>query len=251
MRRFAICGLVVLWVVGALGPANSEIRCLPGEDGAAETALREIRAELLACAACAPAYFAKMTVDPPELCLDDNPLAPRGAYEPEQHRITLNANLTRGEQLLVALHEVRHLDQMARGLCPSPQMSQDAYVEAKLALEADAMANAVALAWSLRGGRQDVWHAAQTMTRYDDIAASFAEKMDGGASLPDAVSAAYTQWYASPWRVETYRQSACVSQLDQQDAQHLLPLYAPLPGSFFDVLCTLPDGRAYTCARPD
>lgn len=249
--KASLCWMAAVLLLACMsGPIKSDIQCLPGATGPTGTALREIRAELSTCAQCAPAYFASMTARPPQLCLDDNALAPRGAYEPQTHRIILNANLNRGEQLLVALHEIRHLDQMARGLCPSPQMAQDAYVAAKLALEADAMANTVGLAWTLRHTNTDTWLAAQSMTQYDDITRAFSLIIDEGAALPEAIGYAFAQWYRSPWRLKTYRQAACLAQLDQRDEQHLLPLYAPLPATFFEVLCKLPDGRSYPCEAP-
>ncbi|WP_425090924.1 DUF6782 family putative metallopeptidase [Tropicimonas sp. S265A] len=247
----------LFWISSALllacmsGLGKSEIQCLPEATGPAGTALREIQAELQACALCAPAYFTSMTARPPDLCIDDSALAPRGAYEPEAHRIVLSLHLSRGEQLLVALHEIRHLDQVALGLCPSPQMAQEAYVTAKLALEADAMANTVGLAWSMRHTNTGTWRAAQSISQYDDITRIFSDRIDEGATMPEAVGSAFAQWYKSGWRVENYRLAACMSQLDQRDAQHLLPLYAPLPEAFFEVLCKLPDGRPYPCEVPD
>lgn len=246
-----LLGLALL--CGALAPPGlADVRCLPDAPASVADTLGRLRSELADCAAAAPDFFTEFAARPPRLCLDDSPLAPRGAYEPAQHRIVLNANLDPGARLLVALHEIRHLSQMSRGLCPSPQMSRNAYVEATLALEADAMANAIAVAWELaQKGRDAAWHAAREMGQYGDIAAAFSDATEGpGEPLSSAVSAAYAQWFASPWRVDTYRNAACLSQLDQRDAQHLLPLYAPLPETFFERLCRLPDGTAYDCAAP-
>jgi hypothetical protein len=224
--------------------AAAKLVCLPQPD----PALQETQADLTRAALVAPAYFANFRENPPKICIDDNMLVPRGAYEPGVHRITLNADLGRAHRLVVTLHEIRHLNQFSAGLCPSPQMSREAYTQAVLALEADAMANTLAVAWRLHAaGQASAWEAAQTLPRYQDIAARFAEEIATDGSIASAMAAAFAQWYRSDWRVGVYRIGACMAQLDRQDATNLLPLYAPLPQDFLSRLCQLPDGTPYAC----
>ncbi|NNU80913.1 hypothetical protein HMH01_10735 [Halovulum dunhuangense] len=185
------------------------------------------------------------------LCIDDRPSEARGAFIPEAGLVTLSAGLSRPAMLAILLHELRHIDQIARGFCPGLDLAMRDYAQATMVMEADAQAIATLLAWRLReGGAPDAWSALETMPETADIARAFAAAIGDGADIAGATAAAFDQWFGSANRIDAYYLSSCSAYLDALDAGHLLPSYGALSADRLTGLCVLPDGRPYPCTGP-
>lgn len=182
------------------------------------------------------------------LCLDDRPSQSRGVFEVEHNLIALADRLTADERLVILVHELRHLDQYARGFCPSTDYRLDARSAVTYAVEADAQAITTYVAWTFaEAGTPGPWRALLGMEHYADIANAFAEQAASGAATAEAVARAFSAWYDDAWRVETYHQASCIAYYDEIDRSKRLPSYDALPQGYFDGLCILPDGNPYGC----
>lgn len=187
----------------------------------------------------------------PVLCVAGRIDGAEGYLDVEQREIVLNGQAEPGLQRGILLHELRHLDQLARGFCPGNVLTVRDNARATYALEADASAVSLMLAWQRRAaGDAAAWEALADWPQQADIAVRFSEEMAAGADLPDAVAAAFDQWYARPDRRESYYLASCSDYLDREDRGRLLRGTATLPGDFLARLCLLPDGRPYPCVEP-
>ncbi len=237
--------------LSAWSPGYAELCLLPGApDQPAD--LEAIR-DRLAGSDALDGYPAALIFEAdPVFCLDPVAVGCRGYYEPSSNIIALAPDLDFDERLVIAVHELRHLDQAAHGFVPSLAYSRRASVRTTFALEADAQAIATLYAWTERAaGRPDAWEATLGLEHFEDIAPAFAAAFDQGGDLAFATRVAFAQWYASDWRRETYYASACSSFLDQIDASKAIRSYIPLPAGHFDELCRLPDGSNYGCHLTD
>ncbi len=104
------------------------------------------------------------------------------------------------------------------------------------------------MAWEMKeNGYADPWTALKSFEKYSDILDSFSTSLLESRNLSVATNAAFAQWYHSPWRLESYYVSACTGYLDDLDQSKMLQSYGKLPDSFFESLCSLPDGSNYEC----
>lgn len=187
----------------------------------------------------------------PGLCLAPRIEGAEGYLDVEERQIVLDARATPALQRAILLHELRHLDQLVRGFCPANALAPRDNARATYAMEADASAVSLLLAWKRReGGDASAWQALAAWPQQADIAARFVQEITSGAELPDVVAAAFAQWYAAPNRRESYYLASCSAYLDREDRDHLLRGTARLPEDFFVRLCVLPDGRPYPCVEP-
>jgi hypothetical protein len=188
----------------------------------------------------------------PDLCFSsvmDNALA---YLDFDQNRIVISEGLSKGMRNGVFLHELRHLDQFVRGSCPSDDLAMKENARATFAMEADASAISLLVAWEMKENGDDyVWAALSLWPSQTDIAESFAKEMADTGNVALAVTAAFYQWYASSSRVDRYYAASCSDYLDRQDASHKLPMYQLIPDAFLEDLCTLPDGSSYECSFPE
>lgn len=200
----------------------------------------------------APAIAAALAQVSPDLCLAPRLDGAIGFMDAEREQIVLDLEASTGLRRGILLHELRHLDQLARGYCPGNDLAPDENARATLALEADASAVSLMLAWQRRAaGDGSAWEALAEWPQQADIAARFAAEMAAGADLPSAVAAAFAQWYADPDRREIYHLASCSDYLDREDDGHLLRGDGALPGDFLAWLCVLPDGAPYPCTAPE
>ncbi|PJN94612.1 hypothetical protein CNY89_13485 [Amaricoccus sp. HAR-UPW-R2A-40] len=139
------------------------------------------------------------------------------------------------------------MDQLRRGFEHSLEFDRLENIRQIYAMEADAQAIATLYAWSERAAKPELWDAAGSIAHYEDIRTAFGDTLASTADLGLAGRAAFTAWYASDWRRESYYLSACSQYLDRLDAAHALQRYDPLPDGYFDDLCLLPDGTNYGC----
>lgn len=185
------------------------------------------------------------------LCLTRPLFDARGYLEPETLHIYVDSTLTDGLKMAILAHELRHLQQVSNGTCPTPDLSMRAHADAVFAMEADASVTAAVVAWHLsRQGQPEMWQALADWPMQTDIAAAFAAEMARTDDPAQAAAVAFDQWYAQPDRVEAYDRAACWDYLDAQDESHRLPTYGALDPGYFDRLCRLPDATAYDCADP-
>jgi hypothetical protein len=251
MGHVSTAALLVSLVVA--GPATAARRCLtpdaPPPEGLEALAGIENR---FGKDTVLGGYFTNLLRDSGvSLCLDPESGECRGYYVPEANAIALRPGLPADEMALIVLHELRHLDQHARGYGPSAEYAMAENARQMFALEADAQAVGALFAWQRRAEDPGLWDAYLGFPRYRDIAVAFEASKEGGADDLAATRDAFRAWYHSDWRRRTYYLASCSAYLDLVDAEHLLPSYEPLPEGYFDGLCRLPDGRDYGCADTD
>ena len=159
-------------------------------DGA-ETRITELISTLRQSIASFPSLQKALRIRAPDICTYSTTFDARGFYDPVANLIALNANMTRGAQLAILIHELRHLDQESVGACPSPNLSMQETARAVFALEADANATVVLIAHALRkAGNPGPWEAIQGFPHYKDIADVFLESIeeinDPGLAMAEA-----------------------------------------------------------------
>jgi hypothetical protein len=199
----------------------------------------------------APAMAASLAQVAPDLCLSPQVDGAQGYLDPLRQQIVLDVRAAPDLQRGILLHELRHLEQFARGYCPANDLALQDNARATFAVEADASAVSLLLAWQRRGGGDaSAWNALAAWPQQADIAARFAAEIGSGADLPAAAAAAFAQWYALPERRDAYYQASCSDYFDREDQGNLLRGSARLPADFLTVLCILPDGRPYPCVEP-
>ena len=187
----------------------------------------------------------------PILCLSDQLFAEQGYFEPKTNRIVLNSQISQDFQLAILIHEVRHLQQFDGGSCPSVDYRMMDYIRARLALEADASAVGVYIAWQLReAGDPGPWDVLQNWPTHDDLVARFAETIAAGEDEVAAASATFAEWFARADRREIYTFAICSNYLDSLDREKVAAGKATLPNDYASRLCVLPDGRPYACTLP-
>ncbi|WP_212524764.1 DUF6782 family putative metallopeptidase [Actibacterium sp. MT2.3-13A] len=182
------------------------------------------------------------------LCLSDEPMEARGYFEPLSNRIVLRRDLPEGARFAILIHELRHVEQLSRGFCPTPALDMQEAARLVFGMEADAQAIATLYAWQLRErGDPSAWDALTRIEHYEDITGRFADAMAEQGDIGIATALAFDQWYQNDWRVEAYYISSCSDHLDRLEAEKRLPGYETLPQGFFAQLCHLPSGRPYDC----
>lgn len=185
----------------------------------------------------------------PELCLSDRMDNALAYLDVPANRIVLSRALAPEMTVAVLLHELRHLEQIATGICPTDSLAMREYAFASFAMEADASAISLLVAWSMKEkGNAGPWTALSTWATQADIAETFRTEISASGDAVRAVAAAFDQWFASEDRRTRYYIAACSDYLDRQDTTHALPRYALMPESFLTRLCRLPDGTPYPCA---
>lgn len=182
------------------------------------------------------------------LCLSDQPMEARGYFEPGGNRIVLRRDLPEGARLAILIHELRHVEQLSRGFCPSTNLDMQEAARLVFAMEADAQAITTLYAWQLRQqGFPAAWEALLKIAHYADITQRFAAAMAEHGDIGIATAFAFDQWYQSDWRTEAYYISGCSDHLDRLEEEKRLPGYDTLPEGYFAQLCRLPSGRPYEC----
>lgn len=184
------------------------------------------------------------------VCLDAYERGLDGSFDFDANVILIDADLDAGLREAILVHELRHMDRASAGFVLDVRYDVHAARTLACASEADAQAVATWFAWR-RAAQGDVraWRALLAHPHYGDIALAFDAAIALGAAERDATRAAFANWYASAWRVETYRFASAMSYLDRMDEEHRPVGLEPLPDDFFDGFDRLPDGSSYG-ARP-
>jgi len=222
-----------------------------GETGPVETELSGLYSRAMRALERAPSLLETIYTHSPKLCYASQLDGAYGYFDVEKNTIYISDSLSKDMQVGVFLHEARHLDQFKIGLCPSDALAMNEYARGVFALEADASAISLMIAWDLKEqGEPGVWNALSSWETQSDIASRFAETMNASGDKGAAVSAAFEQWYVSGFRRTQYYHATCSEYLDRMDAKHSIPSYLLLPTEFFAELCKLPNGREYECSGP-
>lgn len=188
----------------------------------------------------------------PRICASDDPSETLGTFGVEDNEITVDAALTQPKRVAVLLHEIRHLDQWLRGICPATTLSMRENARAVFALEADAMAVTHLIAWaSLESDRPAIFDTLRTSAETGDIALAFEAAMSATRDPAMATAAAFDAWYASDARRERYYVSTCMSYLDRKESENAIAGTAPLSADFLSHVCHLPDQTSYPCEEPE
>lgn len=219
---------------------------------ARQNSLSELLREFRAILAEYPAMLSTLDTRVSLICLSDGLVEEKAYLDADEGRIVLASDMSDAMKLAVLVHEIRHADQLARGICPSDQLAMEQYARATFSMEADATAVSLIVAWHQRAsGNAALWRALESWPMTADIANRFGETMVRTQDLSAAATSAFEQWYASDRRRELYYVASCSAYLDRQDEAHALPRYRMLPDDHFSELCRMPDGQSYQCAEPD
>jgi hypothetical protein len=246
--------LLTLLLFALPAPARADPVCLPAPHLRAESAderyLAGLLADLRPTLARHPALTAALDNLAPALCLDDAMDGAEGYFEPAAMRIVLGRGQAPEMHQAILLHELRHLEQFARGVCPDDTLTRSDHARAVFALEADASAIALLLAWErLLDGEPAVWEAMINWPSQADIAVALGREYFASGEPAAMAAAAFAQWYEADERRERYHVAACSAYLDRQDIARALPPAGRLPEDFPARLCLLPAGGRYPCAE--
>ena len=254
----AVCAAAVLFAGTAIAAAQDgeALDCLaPPFDAPESERQREVQA-LVDWLRVTLAPFGSLgrVLDetPPEICLAGRLFGMQGYLDAGTRRIVLRDDLAPSLMRAVAIHELRHVEQMRRGTCPTEELSMQATGRVVLAMEADASAVSLVVAWSLReAGDPAIWTALSEWPSHADLARAFEAEMGDSGDIAQAAARAFAAWYDTGWLVERYYVAACSGYLDRQDESHALPRYGAIDDAFFDELCRLPGGDGYPCREPE
>ena len=248
IRRSAALVLAVVIDVGAV---SAEELCLaaPYQSGNAEIAA--LMALLTEALAGYPSLDTAFRQEAPSLCISDALFQEQGYFEPKTNRIVLRKGLDPDLQLAILIHEIRHLEQYSRDICPTTQMTLPDYVRLRLALEADAAAIGVHIAWDLREtGRPGPWEQLRTWPSHQDLTARYSSEIAAGGDEIAATAATYAQWFEDPDRRAIYAYAICSNYLDALERDNFDAGHATLPDDLTDQVCVMPDGQPYPCVLP-
>lgn len=251
-----VAALVVAVLAGPVAAADHATLCLDAPYEVAETpaqvAIGGLVDRLREVQPAYPSLVRSLDTERPTICLIEGVAAARGYFDLADNLVGLHAGLTEAQSLAVLIHEMRHIDQASRGLCPADSLAMEEVARATFAMEADAGAVTAHVAYEMREtGTTDIWEALVGFERYRDIAVAYDEARATTGSVARAMGAAFEQWYASDWRRERYYVATCSAYLDRIDETHLVPSYGLLDEAYFASLCLLPDGTSYACDPPD
>ena len=251
MRAITCRLAALLWLTLTVGSVQARETCLAAPyvgDNGEVVALAAMLTEALALH---PSLAAALADRAPALCVDDSLYSEQGYFEPASNRIVLRAGLDPDFQLAILIHEVRHLEQFGRDVCPTTALNLSDYVRLRLALEADAAAVGVYVAWTLKeAGRPGPLAQLATWPTHDDLVARFADEIAAGRDEAAATAATYAQWFADKDRRAMYAYAICANYLDALDRQKVEPGKQRLADDIAARLCVLPDGRPYDCVLP-
>ncbi|MDM7932313.1 DUF6782 family putative metallopeptidase [Tabrizicola sp.] len=252
MRPFLslIGGLgVALLLCSPAARANAVCQPAPYTGGSEEIlALAERLTEALAPYPSLAESWAK---EAPTLCIDDSLVEEQAYYAPKTNRIVVRTGLDPDLALAILIHEVRHLEQFSSGICPTTAHTLTDYMRSRLALEADASAIGIYVAWRMReSGNPGPWNQLLAWPTHGDLVTHFAEEIAAGGDDVAATSATFAQWFESLKRREIYAYAICGNYLDALDREKMPPGKQTLPAGFAERLCRMPDGRPYDCVLP-
>lgn len=220
--------------------------------GTVETEIAALVASLAPVLERFPSIAGVLERSRPDICFEERLGTAHGYFEPDAMKIVLRKDLPPGLARGILLHELRHLDQFARGACVPDGLTMQEHARGISAMEADASAISLLMAWDMReAGDPAIWEALAAWPSQADLAAGMAEVFADGGTPAEAVSRTFALWYAREDRVLRYYRSSCSAWLDEQDRSHALDTGGTLDTAYLRRLCALPDGSSYPCEEPD
>jgi hypothetical protein len=253
-----MCSLLPLGLLTgpAMAGTDPHAVCIPApysvDDDAAAAPLAALVGTLRDHAAAYPSLLRALDLHEPVICLESRSAGPRGYFDVGTNTIALLDGLSDAQKLVVLIHELRHLDQVGRSVCPSDSLAMEEVARATFAMEADAGAVTAHVAYEAKeAGDSALWDALAQFPNYADIPAAYATERAASGSAARAMGAAFSQWYESDWRRDRYYLATCSDYLDRVDRTHRLPSYDLLDSDFYVELCVMPDGSGYDCRPPD
>lgn len=235
----------------AAGPVPAGQTCIEAPWTGATGELASLAGRALDVLADYPSLDKALRSQTPLFCLDDSLVEEQGYFEPKSRRIVLRQGLDPALQLAVLVHEVRHLEQYGRDVCPTVDLTLTDYVRTRQALEADAAAISLLVAWDLRAsGDAAPWEALASWPTHGDLTTRFAAEMTASGDPARATAAAFAAWFDNSERREIYAFVSCVNYLDTLDRTKVQPGKATIDAGFTTALCRLPDDRPYECSLP-
>ncbi|MDP3264764.1 MAG: DUF6782 family putative metallopeptidase [Tabrizicola sp.] len=250
-RGLCLGAAVAVGALAAAAPALAEQVCIAAPYAGGGGELADLAARAVQVVAGFPSLAEALAEQKPELCLDDTLVEEQAYFEPAANRIVIRKGLDPDFQLAVIIHELRHLEQFGRDICPTIKLRLDDYVRSRLALEADAAAVSLYVTWQLRAaGDAGPWETLGKWPTHDDLALSFETEMAASGDAVKATSAAYAAWFDDADRRGIYAFVGCSSYLDALDLAHMEPGKGRVAETFLPTLCRMPDGRAYDCFLP-
>jgi hypothetical protein len=247
--RFALQFAAVMAFGGNAALAAETCTVAPYTDASGE--LSHLVQRLTRTLAPYPSMAHALVDQSPTLCLNDSLVEEQGFFEPKTNRIVLNSTLNEDFQLAILIHEIRHLEQFGRSACPTVSYRLNDYIQARLALEADASAVGIYIAWKLReSGEPGPWETLASWPTHDDLVTRFAAEIAAGADEVTATSSTFAQWFERADRREIYTFAICSNYLDALDREKVDAGKGRLPDDYAARLCVLPDGRPYACTLP-
>lgn len=251
MKRGPILLAAAAFLALARGVAQAGEVCLAAPYSGGTGEIAKLAALLTEALSPHPSLARALMTQAPDLCLDDAVYEEQGYFEPGANRIVLRAGLDADLQLAVLIHEVRHLDQFGRGVCPSTTLNLSEYMRSRLALEADAAAIGVYVAWTLReSGTPGPLEQLRSWPTHQDLVARFTQEMATSGDEVAATAATFAQWFQNPDRRAMYAFAICSNYIDALDRQKVEPGGQMLPDDLAARICVLPDGRRYDCVLP-
>ena len=182
MVRVFLVALLALWsAIAVADPVVSVTRdCLDAPYRTAESHRQEVVRDrvrvLRAVLQDFPSLLQVLDMQEPQICLSDRLLMEKAFLSPEDNRIVVASDLPPDFMLAVLVHEIRHLDHLVRGVCPSDALAMKHYARATGFLEADANAIGLLIAWKQKAdGHPGMWQALESWKMTSDIA----ERFDG------------------------------------------------------------------------
>jgi len=250
MRTLAALFLATAFQMAEAGAPRAAESCLvpPYMDDAE---IQALAVELTTVLAAYPSLDKAFHTAAPALCLNDGLFHEQGYYEPKTNRIVLRTGLDPDLRLAILIHEVRHLEQYNREICPTTRMALSDYMTVRLALEADAAAIGVHIAWDLaQAGRPGPWEKLRDWPSHKDLTARYASEIQAGGDDIAATAATYAQWFADEDRRAMYAFAICSNYLDTLDRDKVNAGHDKLPEDMAARVCVMPDGRPYPCELP-
>jgi len=250
--RMRILSILSVTIAAIANMVSADAICIeapyPIEGNGEQRELAELSREVSSALNRFPSIGEVFETVAPDLCVSNQMDGALAYLDVQNNQIFFDEDLSKAMKIGVLLHELRHLWQFTHNVCPSDDLAMKEYARAIFALEADASAISLLVAWDMKeSGEAAAWEALSAWYSQSDIASNFAATIAETGDPGLAVTSAFYQWYASSIRIENYYFSSCSDYLDRQDASHAIPQYRLIPAEFFMRLCKLPDGAPYDC----
>ena len=181
-----------------------------------------------------------------------------GTYWSEPHALAIPASKSDACNAVLLAHELRHAEQKLAKLAPTYKQTPEACLEMLLALEADAMAYALRVLWTIpdKSLREDVFRFSSEGMFAASLFKAFSAAMETapsndpfrGAALDRATENALRAFYET---MEAKAYIAVYLSTAQKAAQEGGRGSAPIPSDFYQKLLLTPNGHSYAVSSSE